>query len=293
MIKNVLYLASGVAIGYYVAHRRLEGYFNERLASAEDDAKEFYRLKYERKAAQDFVSDPEFMEGAIKAAEALSEYAGVKVDPEVLAEELTETFRREEEQAAEEDDEEEEPEEDEWDRSRAEHETEKELVDEQAEEADEAPWAKWSKTLDDPTGSPKPAPPVTIVPDQPAGRVNYNAISTASKEPTKEEKEAAYVPETIEKEAFINGDSGFEQSTLTYFAGDDVLANDRDQVITADAREAFLGTEIFDLLRAEPEARGGADAVYVRNTLRSREFEIVLSPGKYSEEVGEVVYATG
>ena len=162
------------------------------------------------------------------------------------------------------------------------------------EENEEGPWAKWSKTLEG-DGEPitKPAPPVSIVPEQVPGKVNYNAISTAPKEPTEQEKEAAYVPETIEKEAFINGDSGFDQSTLTYFAGDDVLANDRDQVITADAREAFLGTEIFDLLRADPEARGGADAVYVRNTLRSREFEIVLSPGKYSEEVGEVVYATG
>lgn len=279
MIKNFLYLASGVAIGYYAAHRRLEGHFNERLATAEEDAKEFYRMKYERKAAQDVVENPEFLKAAIKATDALAEYAGVTVNPKVLAEDLTETFRREEEQAAEADEEEE---------------SEDFDPEPEDESTEEGPWAKWSKTLEG-DGEPitKPAPPVSIVPQQPAGKVNYNAISTADKAPTEQEKEAAYVPETIDKEAFINGVSGFEQSTLTYFAGDDVLANDRDQVITADAREAFLGTEIFELLKAEPEARGGADAVYVRNTLRSREFEIVLSPGKYSEEVGEVVYATG
>jgi hypothetical protein len=282
MIKNVLYLASGVAIGYYVAHRRLEGYFNERLDKEIDDAKSFYKEKYRRKAAQDIVQDPEFFEDAVKAAKALKEYQGLDVSPDLLAEELTDTFLREEERAAEADEEEE-------------GDGEEDDAPPEVEEPDTSE-PESEEEEDDDAGFQKPVgPPVSIIPEQATGvgTVNYNRISTAPKEPTDQEKEAAYVPEVIDKEAFINGDSGFEQSTVTYFAGDDVLANDRDLVITADARETFLGPEIFELLKADPEARGGADAVYVRNTLRSREFEIILSPGKYSDEVGEVVYATG
>lgn len=281
MIKNVLYLASGVAIGYFVAVRHLEKDYHERLKSEIDDVKEEERLKYRRKAAQDYVSDPAFLEDAVKAAEALNLYQGVTADPSVFVEEMTETKRLEEEQAAEADEEE--------------VEQEPDLEDDgtypEEPPAEDGQWEKWSKTLSG-EDDPKPTPPVSIIPEQPSGAVNYNRISTAPKEPTTAEKEAAYVPEVIDKDVYDVNDSGYEQTTLTYYVGDDRLANIYDQVFTDDDRLAVLSPEIFALLKS-PEARGGENVVYIRNDVRQREFEIIVSNGMYSDEVGDVVYATG
>jgi hypothetical protein len=266
MVKNVLYLASGVAIGYYVAHRRLERYFDERLEREIEDVKEFERLKYQRKAAKDYVQDPEFFEAAVKAAESLKIYEGATIGPAVMTQEMTEADLRDEEQAAE----------------AAEAEDEEESEEDLEDEPDTA--------FEDPVT--KVAPPVLIVPEQATGSVNYNRISTAPKEGSPEAKEVEYVPEVIPMGEFVNNDSGFEQITMTYYIADDRLANIYDQVFTEDDRQADLSPETFELLKS-PEARGGANTVYIRNDLRQKEFEIIVSRGAYSDEVGEVVYATG
>ncbi|QEQ93921.1 hypothetical protein SEA_KARDASHIAN_56 [Streptomyces phage Kardashian] len=271
MVKYLLCIAGGamggIAIGYSIATRRHEADFIERLDKATDDAKDFYRRKYEKKA-QEEGEDPEFTKAAIRAAEALQEYQGITIGPSVLAQELTESFRREEERAAEED---EDPEDEEDDES-PEPEVEEEAI----------------------VKPPAPMMERRIIPGQPKPPLtNYNQVSTPPKEKTTEQKEAEYVPETISKDDFINGVSGLNQSTVTYFQGDHILANERDQIITDEARRAILGTEIEELLKAGPEAMGGETTLYIRNTQVGREIEIVWSSGAYSDEVGDPIYASG
>lgn len=275
MIKYACCVAGGIAIGYFVAQKRLEEYFEECLDRATQDAKDFYRRKYE-KQAREAGEDPEFTKAAIQAAEALQEYQGISVGPSVLTEELTETFRREEERSAEEDE------------------------DEESSEPDVEGDFEDDGTYPVPPEEPAAVkPPVAmaerrIIPGQPKPPLtNYNQISTKAAEPTTEEREAAYVPETISADDFVNNTSGFNQSTVTYFHKDRVLANERDQIITDEARRAILGTEIEDLLAAGSEAMGGNTTIYIRNTQVEREIEIVWNPGAYSDEVGDPIYASG
>jgi hypothetical protein len=274
LIKYVCCVAGGVAMGYFVAQKRLEAYFEERLDRATDEAKDFYRRKYE-KQAREAGEDPEFTKAAIAASEALQEYKGISVGPAVLTEELTESVRREEERAAEEDDED-----------------EGESEDDEVEMTTEI-----DPVTHDTRMVPKPPAPMTerrIIPGQPKPPLtNYNQISTKAAEPTTEEKEESYVPETISADDFVNNNSGLNQSTVTYFHKDRVLANERDEIITEEARQAILGTEIEALLVAGPEAMGGNTTIYIRNTQVGREIEIVWSPGAYSDEVGDPIYASG
>lgn len=74
----------------------------------------------------------------------------------------------------------------------------------------------------------------------------------------------------------------FEIVTLTYYTRDDVLCNDRDEVIDPDKRDALIGDGNLDRF-----GHGSNDAsiVYVRNDELELIYEIVKSPHSYSEEV--------
>jgi len=222
VVRNLACLAGGVAIGYFVAHTRLEKIFRERLYKEVDDSKEFFRLKYEKK-----VEDDEKLK---EANEALKSYAVTSTDSEATPDEEHEEFT-------------------------------------------------------------PVAPSVPIVPEQAVGKVDYHRISTKAKE-NPDDTKVRFNVVPIDKKEFDENDLGFEQSEMTYFAGDDILSNVRDEAITQEARDEILGTEIFDLLKS-PEARGGSNEVYARNVPRKREFLIYISSGNYTDEVGEVVYADG
>lgn len=87
-------------------------------------------------------------------------------------------------------------------------------------------------------------------------------------------------PYIITKGEFESEESGFEQSTLTYHSGDDVLADARD--------EAIPNTE-FTIGSTENLKFGyGSDdrnVVYIRNPKLRMEWEIVHSDGKFSVDV--------
>lgn len=72
----------------------------------------------------------------------------------------------------------------------------------------------------------------------------------------------------------------YSSSTLTYYAGDDVLCDERDKVI--DARDEIIGDHNLDSF-----GHGSNDPVivYIRNDALSAEFEIVKSEKTYAEEV--------
>lgn len=72
----------------------------------------------------------------------------------------------------------------------------------------------------------------------------------------------------------------YSESTFTYYAGDDVLCDERDKIV--DARDEIIGDENLDKF-----GHGSNDPliVYVRNDELSAEFEIVKSDKTYAEEV--------
>lgn len=277
MFKYVLFTAAGVAIGYYVAQTRLEDEYERKLDLATQEAKYHYRDFYKKKSAEEGET-PEFTEAAIDAAEALQEYAGVTVGPDILTREMTATVERAVERG---DLTVEESSGDEWDHSREEHEAEKHEAE---------------KLVEPPT--PMAAPPVKVrglVKDAPkAPAVNYNHISTppkASEEvKTESEKAAEMEPEGVDvefinKHAFIDNQFGYKQFSFTYFAGDDVLANEEDEPVTGAAREGSVGKEALRKLKIGREAMDGENTVYVRNRTGHWEFEVTRSGGKFSDEV--------
>jgi hypothetical protein len=90
-------------------------------------------------------------------------------------------------------------------------------------------------------------------------------------------EEAPYV---ISYEEYMENENGYTQLSMTYYAGDGVLADERDDQIE----------DLDDMVGENNLGRFGAwsnDAamVYVRNHIRQLEFEIARTEGKYSVEV--------
>lgn len=74
----------------------------------------------------------------------------------------------------------------------------------------------------------------------------------------------------------------YESLTLTYYTEDDVLCNERDEIIDPEGRDDMIGEK-----NLERFGHGSNDAsiVYVRNDKLELIFELVKSPNSYSEEV--------
>lgn len=89
MIKYLMCVVGGVAVGYAIAHSKLEDEFLRRLDKETEDAKDFYRRKYEKKL-EEKVASPEFVKAAQEAAEALEMYQGRDTAPVEISEEQME-----------------------------------------------------------------------------------------------------------------------------------------------------------------------------------------------------------
>ena len=87
-------------------------------------------------------------------------------------------------------------------------------------------------------------------------------------------------PYIITKDEFMNNETSFQQITVTYFNGDDVLADDKDQMIND--KERTVGETNLDKMGYGSD---DPNVLYVRNDRMEIEFEILNSDGKYSEEV--------
>jgi hypothetical protein len=87
-------------------------------------------------------------------------------------------------------------------------------------------------------------------------------------------------PYILSQHEFLTGESDFEQTTLTYYAGDAVLADERDEAIP-NINEVVGNDNIvrFGYKSNDPKV------LYIRNDRLSLEFEINLSEGKFAEEV--------
>ena len=94
------------------------------------------------------------------------------------------------------------------------------------------------------------------------------------------DKKAAGKPYIIEQEQFFENDSGFSQTTLTWFEGDQVLVDEHDQPIREVDR--VIGLEN---LRWGCGTLGEKNVVYIANDKLNAEYEVTRSFGSYTEEV--------
>lgn len=88
------------------------------------------------------------------------------------------------------------------------------------------------------------------------------------------------VPYVIKQSTYMENDVGHTQCTLTYFAGDQTLVDEREQIV--DDVDDMVGE---DNLERFGQKSKDPNVVYVRNDVTQMDFEILLSQGKYSEEV--------
>lgn len=116
------------------------------------------------------------------------------------------------------------------------------------------------------------------------GKKNVNIFTTSDQELPSEDdlrdrtEEAPYV---ITKDEFLTNETQYTQVCLTYYEGDEVLADDQDQIVPD--LDSLVGENNvpvrFGYRSKDP------NIVYVRNDSLDIEFEILRSTGKYSEEV--------
>lgn len=85
-------------------------------------------------------------------------------------------------------------------------------------------------------------------------------------------------PYVIHKDEFWSNEMEFGQHTLTYYNGDDIVADEEDKPVY-NAHEV-IGTKM-------PFGHGSGDpnVVYIRNEKRKEEFEVLLDQGLFSVEV--------
>jgi hypothetical protein len=75
---------------------------------------------------------------------------------------------------------------------------------------------------------------------------------------------------------------GYSDLTLTYYEADDVLCNERDEIVDPDERDKLVGES-----NLERFGHGSNDAaiVFIRNDQKELTIEVVKSPNSYAEEV--------
>jgi len=84
-------------------------------------------------------------------------------------------------------------------------------------------------------------------------------------------------PYVLHKDEFWAEESGYEQSTLTYFQGDDILVDDKDVPIYN--HNIVIGELKFG------HGSGDLNVFYVRNVGHQAEYEILMDRGSYAIEI--------
>ena len=87
------------------------------------------------------------------------------------------------------------------------------------------------------------------------------------------------IPHIITVDEFMNGTADFDQSTLAYFEMDDVLVDERDQAIQDE--EGTIGENNLKFGYGSNDR----NCVYIRNPRLEMDFEVIRSPGSYTQEV--------
>lgn len=89
---------------------------------------------------------------------------------------------------------------------------------------------------------------------------------------------APYVIHRDERDALDT----YDNVTFTYYEADDVLCNERDDVIDPAERDKLIGEANLEKFG---HGSGDASIVYIRNDHLEMQFEVVRSPNSYAEEV--------
>lgn len=116
-----------------------------------------------------------------------------------------------------------------------------------------------------------------------AGPYNGNAFDSPRAHWDQEAEEIERrngVPYIISFEEFANNDLEHDQGEFTYYAGDDVLADSRDEVIPNP--EEYVGNEA---LTRFGYGSNDVNIVFVRNEMMSQDFEISRSTKSYAVDV--------
>jgi hypothetical protein len=87
------------------------------------------------------------------------------------------------------------------------------------------------------------------------------------------------VPYVLHRDEYFENEQGYDQITLTYFEGDDVLADSHDTPV--DDQDAMVG---LGNLAKFGHGSGDPNTVYVRNDELQIEIEVIHSDGKFSEQ---------
>lgn len=74
----------------------------------------------------------------------------------------------------------------------------------------------------------------------------------------------------------------YDAVTYTYYEADDVVCNERDEVISPEDRERIIGEANLEKFG---HGSGDATTVYVRNDQLEMDMEVIRSPNSYAEEV--------
>jgi hypothetical protein len=80
---------------------------------------------------------------------------------------------------------------------------------------------------------------------------------------------------------------GYSEESLTYYAADDVLCNERDEVMDPAEREQLVGEANLDRFG---HGSGSPEIVFVRNDNLEIMYEIVKSPNSFAEEVHGITH---
>lgn len=84
-------------------------------------------------------------------------------------------------------------------------------------------------------------------------------------------------PYILHKDEFFADEMGFRQTTMTYYAGDDIMADEQDTPV-------YNHSQLMGPLKWG-HGSGDPGIVYVRNEKTRQEWEIVLHTGRYEVEV--------
>lgn len=96
-------------------------------------------------------------------------------------------------------------------------------------------------------------------------------------EVAKRSKDEPYI---LTHEEFMNTEKDYDQHTLTYFEGDDILVDERDEIVPDS--DGLVGDD--NLTRFGHGSKDN-NIVYIRNENLEMEFEVVRSQGEYTKEV--------
>lgn len=89
-------------------------------------------------------------------------------------------------------------------------------------------------------------------------------------------------PYVISQDSMFNDEPDWEKPTLSYYKGDDVLIDERGQVLDDTHRMRYVGDRHLQMFGVLSEDE---NIVYVRSPQISSDFEIILEPGNYKDSM--------